>query len=336
MRGLGGWASRRPPFWWGGSLALVLASIGAWARPVVDAPLSPPVAACVADKEGYCTTQVVQYAITGPNAELRLNTGLGSVVFVEFPPGTRFSGSPAIGNTAFFGVEGHNGADGDRRIWLLIRPKLPSAARGRSPREFYGQTSNIQIFLVGAPTLNLKVRLVPAEQGVFQAFITLPEREEAVTAARRKLEREQERAQLDAQVSVLAFERMLESMAARFECRDLSGQSIRDFLIFRTHSICRIGQDIYIGFSIKNRRRGAIFRFDKLRAVEAGQEPTVGTLNVTVRFQRPEPALSFGDEVRGHVGFRLPEGARQFGPWNLTLVEDGGANREVQIEEVGF
>lgn len=300
---------------------------------------------CRPDAEGFCTAQVVRYAITGGQAELRLNAGLGSVVAVEFPSGTRFSGAPAVGNTAFFVVEGHKGAEVDGRTRLLIRPRLPEAVRDSRPDAFYGQTSNIQVFLVGAPTLNLKVRLVAADQGVFQAVIALPDRDEALTVAREELERErtrlrneyeERRAELEARIAAGAFERVLEGMVERFECRDLSGRSMRDFLIFRTHAICRIGQHIYINFSVKNRRRASIFHFDELLVVETGRDPSIGTLDVTVRFERPGVAVGFDEEARGVLGFGLPDGARQFGPWNLTLVEDGGANRRVVLEDVGF
>ena len=276
---------------------------------------------------------------------MRLNTELGAVVAVEFPANTAFSGAPAIGNAAFFAVEGHQGQPDEKRVRLLIRPKLPEGIRDPRPRLYYGQRSNIQIFLVGAPTLNLRVRIAAPDRAVYQAFIHLPERsaafaqaERSLAAERRRLQQEFEsrRAQLDAQISAEAFTHVLDGMAERFECRQLSGRSMRDYLIFRTHAICRIGRYVYITFSVKNRRRSSVFHFDEMRVIEAGQDPSVGTLDVSVRFEKRAPALAFGDRTRGVLGFRLTEDARQFGPWHLTLVEDGGANRRVGIEDVGF
>ena len=253
------------------------------------------------------------------------------------------SGAPALGNAAFFAVEGHQGLEEERR--LLIRPKLPETARDRRAESYYGQSSNIQVFLLDAPTLNLKVRLAPPEKAVFQVFVSIPDRDRAVAMARQEIETERAQlerryearvAQLDSEVEVRAFGRMLDALAERFECRDLSGRSMRDFLVFRTRSICRIGRRIFIHFLIKNRRRASVFHFDEIIVSESRRDPSVGSLEVDVRFERPEPAVVFGDSIKGVLGFQLPEDSRQFGPWHLVLVEDGGANRRVTIEDVGF
>ena len=326
---------------WLTSLGLVAALQTAEAGPDVGSA-SPT--DCAPDRGGYCTARVVRYRVRR-DAELRLNTALGAVLAVEFPVGTQFSGAPAVGNGAFFGVEGHSGPSSDGRVRLLIRPRLPPAVRDGRPRDFYGRMSNIQVFLVGAPTLNLKVRLAPPERSVYQALIKLPRKSLALSAARLELEQtrarlrqeyQERRAQLDAEVKARTVEQMLEDIVTRFECRPLSERSMRKYLVFRIQRICRIGPRVYVHFSVKNRRRSSVFHFDEMQVVEFGQDPSVGSLDVKVRFERPEPALQFDERVRGVVSFALSEDARQFGPWTFRLVEDGGANRRVVIEDVGF
>ncbi|MEO1338249.1 MAG: hypothetical protein AAFV29_21575, partial [Myxococcota bacterium] len=206
-------------------------------------------------------------------------------------------------------------------------------------------SSNVQVFLVGAPTLNLKVRLAAAGRSVFQVVLSLPEQSQAMSAARRALERERVemqseyealRSQFELQVADRAFTQVLDGMLQRFECRELEQRSMRDYLIFQTHSICRIGRYVYILFTIKNRRRSSVFHFAELLVTEAGQDPSVGSLDVNVRFEVPSPAVPFDEKVKGIAAFLLPDEGRQFGPWKLTLVEDGGANRRVRVDAIGF
>ena len=302
-------------------------------------------AACAPDPDGFCTARRVRFAVKTGRSELRLNTSLGSVVAVEFPAQTQFSGTPALGNAAFFSVEGHSGSDIDARVRLLIRPKLPATAQGENPAQYYGVMSNLQVFLVGAPTLNLKVRLARPEVSVYSVVLSLPAQAAATRAAHAALDAERQRlrreheaavARVEATARDKAFTHLLDGMLKRLECAPEAERARRDFLTLQTESICRIGDHVYIRFQVRNRRRNSVFHFAELQITEAGRRVRDGPIEPTVRFEVPTPAVGFGEQVRGVAAFRLPEGGQQFGPWTLVLVEDGGRNRKVRLTNIGF
>ena len=300
---------------------------------------------CRPDEDGFCTSRVVRYQVRDGDAELRLNTRLGSVVVIEFSGDVDFSGVPAVGNGAFFDVEAHKGASRDDKTRILVRPRLPESAGDIAPEQFYGVMSNIQAFFVDAPTLNMKIRIAPPEKAVYQVKVDFPDRrarsradyeriyEEAIQL---KNEYEIRQSQLDLEVAEHSFVETLEGMARRFECRNLSKRKMRELLIVRIKYICRVGANVYIGLSIKNRRRSSIFHLNEVRIIESGRARGVGEMEVAVRFKEHDITAPFKEEVSGVAGFRLDEDSRQFGPWNLSVIEDGGANRVVTVDDIGF
>lgn len=302
---------------------------------------------CRPDRQGYCTSKLVIHRLSHAEvtAKLRINTWVGSVVSVEFPPFVSFAGEPAVGNGAYFTVEYFEAKDGVQR--LLIRPRIPpgAAASGTPVREFWGTSTNIMVFLTGAPTVDLRVRLGPERTGVAKVRMLFPERKRAVAArdlelARLRANLEAEHvartAALDEEVRARATETLLGGMLARFECRGLGGRTMRDFLIVRSRQICRIGDRVVLRLGIQNRRRGSVFHLERVEVRASGDREPGRVPDVVVKTAVEDPALAFNEEVELAVslGAAAPSGA--LGPWDVEVHEDGGRNRSVVLRKVGF
>src|SRR5688572_14793950 len=100
-------------------------------------------APCKADKDGFCTSNVVEAEIgygagRGP---IRISCALGTVVSLRLPNGVELRGEPAFGNRAIFDLKVQRDP-----FRLLVWPKLPAGAKDVSTKRLVGKRSNLQIF----------------------------------------------------------------------------------------------------------------------------------------------------------------------------------------------
>lgn len=292
-------------------------------------------AECSADGQGYCTRASITHDIAyGVATRLKINTALGDVVSIEFPEGVRMKGAPALGNAAIFEYR----AQETEPLRVLVWPRMPRGGH-LSPDDLLGQRGNLQIFLDSGATLLVDLRVEKSRRAVQRVVLQFPERErereyvrEQLAEQARKLRAafEEEKAELSKTVVEQSRRRMARAMLERMYCESLRERAMHDLLVVRAHRICRIGAETFVAFEVHNRRKD-LFHLDGVVLREASDEE--GTVDALVEWAG-EPTLAFDERVFGMAIFAVEgEAAREYA---LTVIEDGGAKREVVVDGIEF
>src|SRR5262249_35131032 len=146
----------------------------------------------------------------------------------------------------------------------------------------------------------------------------------------RKLEDEyQEKAKaLETGVEERARRRVARAILDRLQCAALSERKMVDLLVVRAHRICRIGDLVFVEFSIKNRARD-LFHLGEVHLRAAGVEEGEGEIEALAEYSG-ETTLPFDQEVRGVAAFSAGDNSAR--SYVLTVQESGGKKRGVTVE----
>jgi hypothetical protein len=294
--------------------------------------------ACAKDAQGYCTDKVVhaQIAYKSDSISVKINCALGDVVSISLPPDVEFRGEPALGNQAIFEFK----AETDP-FRILVWPKLPASAKDVAPDALLGERSNMQIFLDSGITLLVELKIGRAEKSVEELRFEFPERaketefvKEHTGALAKKLEEEfrAKARKLEEGAEAKARHRIARAILERVQCAALSSRKMVDLLVVRAHRVCRIGDLLFVEFSIQNRAKDVFHLLD----VHLGPDGTdeADTELASVFEYSGETTLAFDQEVRGVGAFTLGESISK--GYALTIRESGGKKRSITLDGVEF
>lgn len=292
---------------------------------------------CATDAQGYCIDKVVRAEIGygAGQAAVRINCALGDVVSIALPEGVEVRGAPALGNQATFESKVQT-----EPFRVLVWPKAPAGAQNVAPTALLGERSNLQIFLDSGVTVLVDLKIGLAEKSVQDLRLEFPEREKesAFVRARmdafaRKLEDEYQAKTkaLQGSAEELARRRVARAMLERVQCASLSERRMIDLLVLRAQQICRIGDLMFVQFSVKNRARD-LFHMGGVQIAVAGGEAGEGEIESVVEYSG-ETMLPFDHEVRGVLTFAVGDSAKTYA---VTVRESGGKKRVVEVDHVEF
>ncbi|MEQ8275143.1 MAG: hypothetical protein RMA76_09245 [Deltaproteobacteria bacterium] len=292
-------------------------------------------AGCGADRQGYCTGKALTHDIAyGEATRLKINTALGDVVSIEFPEGVRMKGAPALGNAAIFKYQ----AQETEPLRVLVWPRMPRGGN-LTTEDLLGQRGNLQIFMDSGATLLVDLRVARSRESVQRVVLAFPERvrerefvkEQLAEQARRLTAAfEEEKAALSNTVVEQSRRRMARAMLDRMHCESLRERAMHDLLVVRVHRICRIGAETFVAFEVHNRRRD-LFHLKDVVLREASDDE--GNVEALVEW-RGDPTLAFDERVFGMAIFGIEGDAAR--AYALTVIEDGGAKREVVVDGIAF
>jgi hypothetical protein len=293
---------------------------------------------CATDAQGYCTDKMVREEITyaGEGQSVKINCALGDVVSIAFPPGVELRGEPALGNQAIFEYRAQTDP-----FRILVWPKYPANARDLAPDALLGERSNLQVFLDSGVTLVIDLKISTPKKSVQQLRFEFPERQketefvrERMDAFARKLEDEyQEKAKtLDTGAEDRARRRVARAILGRAQCASLAERRMVDLLVVRAHKICRLGDLIFVEFSIQNRARD-LFHLGGVHVSAAGAEEGEAEVEALTEYSG-ETTLAFDQEVRGVGAFGVSENSAR--SYAVTVEESGGKKRAVTVNGVEF
>lgn len=292
---------------------------------------------CEADRAGYCrSTTVVHEIAYGTGARLKIDCALGDVVSIEFPEGVKLKGDPALGNRAIFEYR----AQDTTPLRVLVWPRVPRGAKDVSPADLVGERGNLQVFLDSGAALLVDLRIGRAGRSVQRVVLRFPERERESEYVREQLAEqsrhlteafEREKAELEETVVERSRRRIARAVLDRVHCEDLDERAMEDLLVVRAHRLCRIGGEMLVLFEVHNRRRD-LFHLQGVHVIEEGSDEG-GHPSVLVEWSG-QTTLPFDAQVWGVALFAV-EGEAAKG-YALNVVEDGGAQRSVTVDDIEF
>jgi len=291
---------------------------------------------CEPDADGFCTAKVVRHPLSYVDSaqRLRFNASIGDVVSLEFPDGVKLKGEPALGNTALFAFK-----SSQEPLRLLVWPKVPPRVQGVTPHDLQGVTSNLQVFLDSGVTVILDMKITPRSRAVQRVVFDFPAREResdwvkaqlSDQARRLRAEFETERSELEATVTERMQRSMAKAMLERHHCETLRARGESGLLVVWARRICRVGPYTFVQFTLRN-RYWDVFHLDRVELTEAEGEGD-GPLEALIEWERT-PLLPFDASVDGMAVFTVGEGAKSY---VLTVYEDGGKKRVVDVDDVEF
>jgi hypothetical protein len=294
-------------------------------------------AQCASDRQGYCTEKIVHAAIGYARADsVKINCALGDVVSIAFPEGVELRGEPVLGNQAIF--EFRSQPDPFR---ILVWPKYAAGAKDLPPEALLGERSNLQIFLDSGVTVLVELKIGPSERSVQELRFEFPERTKESEFVRDKMGGLARKLEDEYQDKLKAFESGLEdrarrrvarAMLDRVQCASLSERRMVDLLVLRARRICRLGDMMFVEFSIKNRAKD-LFHLGDVRVKVVGAE--VGDTDIVPLTEfSGETTLPFDREVRGVAVFAASEAVAR--AYAVTVSESGGKKRVATVDGVEF
>jgi hypothetical protein len=294
-------------------------------------------ATCAVDGQGYCVDKIVHASIGyAGKGSIKINCALGDVVSIAFPEGVELRGEPALGNQAIFEFRAQ-----PEPFRILVWPKFPANAKDLAPDVLLGERSNLQVFLDSGVTVLIELKIGAPNKSVQELRFEFPERakesqfvRDKMDAFSRKLEdeyREKTKA-LETGVEERARRRVARAMLDRVQCASVSERRMVDLLVVRAHRICRIGDLLFVEFSIKNRARD-LFHLGEVHLRVAGAEEGEGEIEALAEYSG-ETTLPFDQEVRGVASFAVAETSAR--AYALTVQESGGKKRVVTVDGVEF
>lgn len=291
---------------------------------------------CVKDAQGYCAEKVVRAEI-GYNQKdpIRINCALGDVVSIRFPEAVELRGAPALGNQAIFEFQAQQDP-----FRILVWPKYPGNAQNLTPESLAGERSNLQVFLDSGVTVLVDLKIGPEAKAVHEVLLEFPERARESEFLKRKMDAFARKTEEDYQAKVKALDdsaedrakrRVAKAMLERVQCASLSERKMTDLLVLRATQICRLGDLVFVQFSVKNRAKD-IFHLGHVQLSVAGAEEGEGDVEPVVEYSG-ETTLPFDHEVRGVATFAVADNAKQYA---LAVHESGGKKRTVTVDHVEF
>lgn len=293
-------------------------------------------AVCVDSHGFHCDRSVAATIKASEENRLKISVAVGEVVALELPKDVEMRGEPALGNAALFDVKVVS-----KPLRVLVWPRLPSNTASAGPGALLGVRSNLQLFLDSGITLLIELRIARSGRAVQRVQFDFPERKaeaeyvrERVAKEVRRLEEEYRAREAEARRNLdsLAKERSATGMLAHAECEALRERSMRDLIVFRAHRICRIGQDLFVVFSVHNRSRKAF----SVETVEVRPEDSEGDGLSSVVTYEGGRYLSFDQRVRGVVAWTVEADEPVPSAWDLITRESGSRGRAVALGGIGF
>lgn len=292
---------------------------------------------CATDAKGFCTDKIVRASIGygAGQAAVKINCALGDVVSIALPENVELRGDPALGNQAIFEFRAQTAP-----FRILVWPKYPANAANLEPSALYGERSNLQIFLDSGVTVLVDLQIGPPEKSVQELRLEFPERVREseflrlqMDAFARKLEGEYQakRKALDTIGEEHARRRVARAMLNRVQCASLDERGMKDLLVVRAHRLCRLGDMMFVEFSIRNRARD-VFHFGAVELAVAGADEGEAPIDIALEFSGEE-FLFFNAELRGVATFSVVDNAKSYA---LTVRESGGKKRSVTVDGVEF
>ncbi len=294
---------------------------------------------CLKDPDGFCTSPVINYRISAqrPYVRLRLTTALGSVVSIQLPEGDSIRGTPAIGNGALFQWKIQN-----EPLSILLWPQIPEGSNA-TVSDLLGMTSNILISTSSGINLVAELKIT-AVSGVQKVILYYPE------AMRKKLKNKLDlRAELESQIKAkykdreenieeeakkIAMNITARGMLDRITCTWLKEREMVDLLVARASSVCQVGNNLYVKFSIQNRSK-TFFTLQSIELMSSEGDEWI-PLETSVEWQnKKNPQLKFDKSETGVIFSEITEETAS-SEYAIRIEESSGKKRVIILNGIEF
>lgn len=293
-------------------------------------------APCATDQFGACTDAVVRYKLSYDklDPQISINAALGDVVSIEFPRDVGLRFAPALGNKAIFKYETQN-----EPLRILLWPKIPKGAGRINPKALIGERSNLQIPLEGGITITVTAFFGLPGESVQRLVFEFPEKRETeayfkekAAEQMRNVDESKQRAldDLAGKEREIVARGIGRAVIEKVDCNEWDTRTMHDLLVVRAKRVCQIGDNIFVVFSIKNRRRD-VFRLGSVEVRDSGG----GNLDAIIEQQKPG-TIQLGFDGESSLVAIFPVEAAESGEFVIEVVEASGKRRVVTLTGVGF
>ena len=295
--------------------------------------------ACATDAQGFCSERVVRYSLAyeRPDPIVRINLALGKSLVVEFAsPGMGLANEPVVGNQELLEARRENNR-------LLVWARAPKGLGDLTDADMLDQRTNLQLDFVGRLHLLVEMRIADEDSAVERLVLDFPERQQESDYVRARLDAEEGslRAQYDArerqrddQVQRDASAQVSRAILRRLQCQDQRARAFQDLLLVYVTRLCRIGDEIHIEFTVRNRSRSLFVLQDvEVHAVSGG---TLTQVNARRQYERASEFLGYDGELRGVASIAAGPGERDVDEYALVVQESGGQGRKLTVKGLRF
>lgn len=304
---------------------------------------APESSACVMSPEGFCTGRVVRHSLSYQAGDpiVHLNVALGKALVIELAgEGLKLARDAIVGNPGLVDVKVPE-EDRDRLVVFL---QADDKSMGELlDTQFLDQRTNVQIDFEGRITLIVELRVGTEAQAVERLVLDFPERKQESRYVRERLsegesrlamEYKKKQSNLDVEIAQKVGQKVSADMLKLFECRTLYDRIFHDLVLMQAHRICRIGDQVYLEFSLVNRSRTA-FLADKVevRMPNAGKDAQTEVKPVYAS-QGNKPFLGYDGSVSGVISLKGSNAAAT--RFDLVVTEGGGRGRVLTLAGVGI
>jgi hypothetical protein len=171
--------------------------------------------------------------------------------------------------------------------------------------------------------LTLYVELVERPKADTRVIFVYPDRaaeSEYLRVERAKLEAEAA-AKIESEVTGM----FLRAFSEPHHCSRKGARARNDNVVLEVTELCYFGRDVILMFTVENRARAP---------VEIGS--VVVNKGANKREYLSEKTVEFQKVSTGVVAFRLPDGEKSSGPYEVTVYEGAGKHRVVTVGGIEF
>ena len=276
------------------------------------------------------------------NKVYRVRTAPGLPAILEFPEG--FSSPPSCGDCADGGAS-PAALQASSALFVIqtfasdhyiaIKPLRFSREDGGDGPPTEEFLTTVTVRLVSKLTITLQVEYSSRDKADARLAFTLPNRGEETEYVRQQVAKA--RAELEAsyasRISAATTRVLLLTLLDAPKCSSV-GRFVRtgDTRLDVTQ-MCRVGDKVFVRFTVENRGRTPLalgtVRLERMDGKDSRPIPDT-------QFRLSKDELEFRDEVKGVIGYELPEGEAAAMSYSLHLQEKRGDSREVVVRDFGF
>ena len=217
--------------------------------------------------------------------------------------------------------------------YIFIKPAQYSKKDGgRVPDEDFLTTLTVR--LQSKVTITLRIQYGSLDQADARVVFTLPNRGKETAFVQEQIAKEKAELQAaDAErVSTGVRDEFLRAFLQPHQCVSLSRHDRNDDIVVEVNELCRFGEHVLMRFTVENRLR-TDFNLGDVTVSEGQGKDTHPVESAAFRMEGDAHEVPWQTVRAGVVGF---EASARAGTYALTISEDGGKGRKVQVQGLSF
>jgi hypothetical protein len=276
------------------------------------------------------------------NKVYRVRTAPGLQAILEFPEG--FSSPPSCGDCADGSAPATHLQSSPALFviqtfasenYIAIKPLRFSREEGGEGPPAEEFLTTVTVRLVSKLTITLQVEYSARDKADARVVFTFPHRSAETEYVRQQVAKA--RAELEAsyaaRISAATTRVLLGTLLEAPKCSSVGAFVRTGDTRLEVTQVCRVGQKVFVRFNVENRGRVPLalgtVRLERRHGMASRPIPET-------QFLLSKSELEFRDELKGVIGYELPEGEAAAESYSLHLQEKSGDTREVVVRDFGF